>query len=199
MKTLVSDDEALAVLGPTFSNSAVEADPVANDAGTPVLAVSNTGPGIVGDCPYPCELVFRDSLGEEAAIPANVETFLSPASPFRSTRDLLEGEALNLGAILWIAREARKRKVRAASQRGDSFGNCSSWVQGETKYPGARVTPNRPPLSCRPTGGHPKLAGLSTQCRPSAFQMAKAEGGQLQRLVRPHARCVDGTRAMWVL
>jgi branched-chain amino acid transport system substrate-binding protein len=72
MKDLIRQEEVLAVLGPTFSNSAAEADPVANRLSTPVLAVSNTGPGIVGDCPYPCDFIFRDSLGEETAIPANV-------------------------------------------------------------------------------------------------------------------------------
>ena len=84
MRGLISDDDVLAVLGPTFSNSAAEADPVANDLGTPVLAVSNTGPGIVGDCPYPCELVFRDSLGEAAAIPANVESFAAESNAKRA-------------------------------------------------------------------------------------------------------------------
>ena len=72
MKGLIEKDGVLAVLGPTFSNSAVEADPVANRLSTPVLAVSNTAPGIVGDCPYPCDFIFRDSLGEQTAIPANV-------------------------------------------------------------------------------------------------------------------------------
>lgn len=76
MKRLVVDDQVIAVLGPTFSNSAAEAHPVANRLGTPVLAVSNTGPGIVGDCPYPCDFIFRDSLGEAAAIPANIDTLL---------------------------------------------------------------------------------------------------------------------------
>ena len=75
------DSAAIAVLGPTFSNSAAEADPVANDAGMTVLAVSNTGPGIVGDCPYPCEYVFRDSLGEEDAIPANIDTLVAAEMP----------------------------------------------------------------------------------------------------------------------
>ena len=74
-KALIEDDDALALLGPTFSNSAVEAHPVANELGVAMLATSNTGPGIVGDCAYPCELIFRDSLGEEDAIPANVESF----------------------------------------------------------------------------------------------------------------------------
>jgi len=76
MKALAETD-AIAVLGPTFSNQAAVADPVANSAGMPVLAVSNTGPGIVGDCPYPCEYIFRDSLGEAAAIPANIKTLVA--------------------------------------------------------------------------------------------------------------------------
>lgn len=74
MTNLVKSEKVLAVLGPTFSNSAAEADPVANQNGTPVLAVSNTGPGIVGDCDYPCDFIFRDSLGEATAIPANVKS-----------------------------------------------------------------------------------------------------------------------------
>ena len=81
MKKLVKDDKVLAVLGPTFSNSAAEADPVANKAKTPVLAVSNTGPGIVGDCPYPCEYVFRNSLGEAEAIPANIGEYVKRINP----------------------------------------------------------------------------------------------------------------------
>jgi len=81
MKSLIESDEVMSVLGPTFSNSASEADPVANDLKTPVLAVSNTGPGIVGDCPYPCEYIFRDSLAEADAIPANVKTLIDAESP----------------------------------------------------------------------------------------------------------------------
>ena len=104
MKGLIEKDGVLAVLGPTFSNSAVEADPVANRLSTPVLAVSNTAPGIVGDCPYPCDVIFRDSLGEQTAIPANVGEAVSgtggetaaivhPADdPFgETTADLLGG------------------------------------------------------------------------------------------------------------
>jgi branched-chain amino acid transport system substrate-binding protein len=74
-RELIAHEEALAVLGPTFSNSATEAHPLADRLGVAMLATSNTGPGIVGDCDYPCELVFRDALGEEQAIPANVESF----------------------------------------------------------------------------------------------------------------------------
>ena len=72
--TTLANRGALAVLGPTFTNSAYVADPVANTLGVPVLAVSNTGPGIVGNCSYPCTWIFRDSLGEATGIPVNVDT-----------------------------------------------------------------------------------------------------------------------------
>ena len=81
MKELIEQVQAIAVLGPTFSNSAAEADPIANQNRTPVLAVSNTGPGIVGDCDYPCEYIFRDSLGEATAIPANVKNLVDREHP----------------------------------------------------------------------------------------------------------------------
>ena len=66
MGSLITSQNVLAVLGPTFSNSAAAADPVADSLSTTVLAVSNTGPGIVGSCPYPCSWIFRDSLGDAA-------------------------------------------------------------------------------------------------------------------------------------
>jgi branched-chain amino acid transport system substrate-binding protein len=85
MRQLIDVDDALAVLGATFSNSSAEAHPVAEQLRTPVLAVSNTAPGIVGDCPYPCTYIFRDSLGEAEAIPANVETLASNEDPATAT------------------------------------------------------------------------------------------------------------------
>lgn len=81
MEGLIEDSGSLAVLGPTFSNSSAEAHPVANDLKTPVLAVSNTAPGIVGDCEYPCEWIFRNSLGEAEAIPANIKEYVAAEEP----------------------------------------------------------------------------------------------------------------------
>ena len=92
MKNLAKNGE-LAVLGPTFSNSAVQADPVADSLGLPVLAVSNTGEGIVGTCPYPCTWIFRDSLGEATAIPANVNTYVADAHPSRAVVIAPAGDA----------------------------------------------------------------------------------------------------------
>ena len=92
MGDLIKQDEVVAVLGPTFSNSSAEAHPVANEAKTPVLAVSNTAPGIVGDCAYPCEYIFRDSLAEADAIPANVNEFYAAESPNKAVVMYPEGD-----------------------------------------------------------------------------------------------------------
>ncbi len=68
----VSDGVA-AIIGPTLSNGAMQADPVAQDAGVPVLGISNTAAGVtdIGD------FVFRDSLTEGAVIPQTIEAAAS--------------------------------------------------------------------------------------------------------------------------
>ena len=74
-KKLLQQDRVAAILGPTLSGTAVAADPVAQSAQTPVIAISNTGDGIVGTCAYgPCDYIFRVSLGEATAIPVTVKT-----------------------------------------------------------------------------------------------------------------------------
>lgn len=93
MSSLIESGRSLAVLGPTFSNSAAQADPVANQLRTTVLAVSNTGPGIVGTCSYPCGWVFRDSLGEASALPANVGAYVDSAHPTTAVVLYPQGDA----------------------------------------------------------------------------------------------------------
>ncbi|NDJ63037.1 MAG: ABC transporter substrate-binding protein [Chloroflexi bacterium] len=68
MVKLVEEDRVTAVLGPTLSREAFSADPVAQDAGTPVMGVSNTATGITDMG----EFVFRNSLPESAVIPGTV-------------------------------------------------------------------------------------------------------------------------------
>src|SRR5205807_8149820 len=54
-----------------------------------VLAVSTTGTHLVPDCnwtpanpnPTPCRYVFRDSLGEQTAIPDNIKSYAADAHP----------------------------------------------------------------------------------------------------------------------
>ncbi|MFN2464385.1 MAG: ABC transporter substrate-binding protein [Candidatus Dormibacteria bacterium] len=80
-QTEIQAGKVLGVIGPTLSNTAIAAHPVANAAKTPVIAPSNTGNGIVGNCPYPCDFIFRDSLGEATAIPDNVKTAVKNLHP----------------------------------------------------------------------------------------------------------------------
>ncbi|MBV8599932.1 MAG: ABC transporter substrate-binding protein, partial [Candidatus Eremiobacteraeota bacterium] len=61
-------DGSAIVLGPTLSAEAFKAQPIAVRANVPVLATSNTAPGITAQ--GPC--VFRDALSEEQVVPATV-------------------------------------------------------------------------------------------------------------------------------
>jgi branched-chain amino acid transport system substrate-binding protein len=72
MTKLIDEDKVVAVLGPTLSAEALAADPIAQEAGTVVLGVSNTATGLttaqgMGD------YVFRDSLPESAVIPGTIK------------------------------------------------------------------------------------------------------------------------------
>ena len=65
---LIKEYKVVAILGPTLSKSAKAADPIAQAAKVPVLAVSNTAGGIVemGD------FIFRDSLPEMLVQPNTI-------------------------------------------------------------------------------------------------------------------------------
>ena len=84
-QTLIQQDQVLAILGPTLSNSAVAAHPLAESLKTPMLATSTTGIHIVPDCnspdTTPCKYIFRDSLGEQTAIPDNIKSYVDDAHP----------------------------------------------------------------------------------------------------------------------
>jgi len=66
---LVNQDQVVGILGPTLSNSAFAADPVAQEAGVPVIGSSNTASGITEMGNY----VFRTSLPESAVIPNTIK------------------------------------------------------------------------------------------------------------------------------
>jgi branched-chain amino acid transport system substrate-binding protein len=58
------------IIGPTLSNTAFQAQPIAQEEGVPVLAVSNTAAGITEQGDY----IFRDSLTEAQVIPQTIAT-----------------------------------------------------------------------------------------------------------------------------
>src|ERR1700688_1173839 len=82
---LIQEEQDMALLGPTLSNSAVAVHPLAESLKTPILAVSTTGINIVPNCnapsTVPCKYVFRDSLGEETAIPDNIKSYAADSHP----------------------------------------------------------------------------------------------------------------------
>src|ERR1700716_1107759 len=84
-QALIQSNQVQALLGPTLSNSAVAVHPLAESLKTPVLAVSTTGINIVPNCnapsTTPCKYVFRDSLGEQTAIPDNIKSYAADSSP----------------------------------------------------------------------------------------------------------------------
>ncbi len=57
------------IIGPTLSNTAFQAQPVAQEGKTPVLAISNTAAGITAQGDY----IFRDSLTEGQVIPQTIK------------------------------------------------------------------------------------------------------------------------------
>lgn len=69
-KKLIFQDRVLAIIGPTLSNSAFAADPIANAAKVPVLGVSNTASGITDIGPY----IFRNSITEADILPVVIRT-----------------------------------------------------------------------------------------------------------------------------
>jgi branched-chain amino acid transport system substrate-binding protein len=64
----INADKVSIIIGPTLSNTAQVTDRIAQQAGVPVLAISNTAKGItdIGD------FIFRDSLTEAVVIPNTI-------------------------------------------------------------------------------------------------------------------------------
>lgn len=62
------DDGTSLIIGPTLSNTAFQAQPIAQEEGVPVLAISNTAEGITAQGDW----IFRDSLTEGQVIPQTV-------------------------------------------------------------------------------------------------------------------------------
>jgi branched-chain amino acid transport system substrate-binding protein len=67
-KKLIFQDRVLAIFGPTLSNSAFAADPIANQAKVVVFATSNTANGITDMGPW----TFRDSIMEADVLPVTL-------------------------------------------------------------------------------------------------------------------------------
>ncbi len=73
ISTLISDNKVAAIIGPTLSSQAFKADPEAQKNSIPVMAVSNTVPGITAMGDY----IFRCSLPESTVIGGTIKAAAS--------------------------------------------------------------------------------------------------------------------------
>ncbi|MCX5996363.1 MAG: ABC transporter substrate-binding protein [Chloroflexi bacterium] len=73
ISTLISDNKVVAIIGPTLSSQAFKADPEAQKNSIPVMAVSNTVPGITSMGNY----IFRCSLPESTVIGGTIKAAAS--------------------------------------------------------------------------------------------------------------------------
>lgn len=67
----INRDKVAAIIGPTLSNTATAADPLAQGAGVPVVAVSNTAPKGITDIG---DFIWRVSLTEAQVIPGALKS-----------------------------------------------------------------------------------------------------------------------------
>lgn len=92
---LINDEKVSLIIGPTLSSTAFAADPVAQQAGVPVLGTSTTASGItdMGD------FIFRDSLPQSAVIPGTINKVVAKfgvkkaALLYESTNEYSKSEA----------------------------------------------------------------------------------------------------------
>ena len=118
-----------AIIGPTLSNVALEAMPLAQDAGIPVLGATTTAQGIVEVGDY----VFRVALTEAIVVPATVER-VNEISPFstavlvyegsdafsRSSADAMRDGVAKIGASIVAEVDVSQRDIDDALAEIDS-------------------------------------------------------------------------------
>lgn len=125
----------VAVLGPTLSAVAYSADPVADSLQTPVLGVSNTGNGIVGECAYACTWIWRDSLGESIAVPANIGEYVLEAHPSTAaivyaSGDVLGVQEANIAGQSFLQNGVRVMTKRAVPKAGSIVAGVKRAIRG---------------------------------------------------------------------
>ena len=92
---LIDSDKVSAIIGPTLSSTAFAADPVAQKAGVPVLATSNTATGITAMGNF----IFRDSLLQSGVIPGTLAAVKGKFHPqkaallYESTNEFSKSES----------------------------------------------------------------------------------------------------------
>lgn len=119
---LIRQDKVIAILGPTLSNSAFAADPIAQQAGIPVIASSNTAPNVtkIGD------FIFRTSVPEDQVFP----TVLRYAGQKRGIKKV----ALIYGIDDALTRSAHDVQKKAVTELGLEQVGIESYQKGDVDF-----------------------------------------------------------------
>jgi branched-chain amino acid transport system substrate-binding protein len=119
---LIRQDKVVAILGPTLSNSAFAADPIAQQAGIPVIASSNTAPNLtkIGD------FIFRTSIPEDQVFP----TVLSYAVKKRGIKKV----ALIYGLDDALTRGAHDVQKKAVAELGLEQVGIESYQRSDVDF-----------------------------------------------------------------
>ncbi len=119
---LIRQDKVIAILGPTLSNSAFAADPIAQQAGIPVIASSNTAPNVtkIGD------FIFRTSVPEDQVFP----TVLRYAVQKRGIKKV----ALIYGIDDALTRSAHDVQKKAVAELGLEQVGIESYQKGDVDF-----------------------------------------------------------------
>jgi branched-chain amino acid transport system substrate-binding protein len=119
---LIRQDKVIAILGPTLSNSAFAADPIAQQAGVPVIASSNTAPNLtkIGD------FIFRTSVPEDQVFPTVLR--------FAAKKQGIKRVALIYGLDDALTRGAHDVQKKAVADLGLMAVGIESYQRGDVDF-----------------------------------------------------------------
>lgn len=119
---LIRQDKVVAILGPTLSNSAFAADPLAQQAGIPVIASSNTAPSLtkIGN------FIFRTSVPEDQIFPKVLD--------YAVQKHRVRRVALIYGLDDALTRSAHDVQKKAAADLGLEQVAVESFQRGDVDF-----------------------------------------------------------------
>jgi branched-chain amino acid transport system substrate-binding protein len=119
---LIRQDKVVAILGPTLSNSAFAADPIAQQANIPVIASSNTAPNLtrIGD------YIFRTSIPEDQVFPTVLR--------YAVQKHAIKKVALIYGLDDALTRGAHDVQKKAAADLGLEQVDVESYQRGDVDF-----------------------------------------------------------------
>jgi branched-chain amino acid transport system substrate-binding protein len=115
---LIEEEEVVGILGPTLSTAAFAADPIAQQAGVPVIATSNTANGITEMGSY----IFRSSLPEAFVIPNTLGAVVEATGATSVFMVYDEVDAFTRSGYETMSAAVRQQAIRVAGTETFSTG-----------------------------------------------------------------------------